>query len=291
MRRSYGLYLLPGAILTVAVIGVPFVMNIGISLTNWQGVGSPSWTGLSNYSKLFSDSQFWQSFEHNLVLLVAMAIIPVVIGLVLAYALFEVIGKRFNPRTAAVLRACIYLPQVLPIAVVGIVWSWILAPQNGALDQFLGKVGLHSLAQDWLGDPKLALLSVGGVMVWFQIGYPLVIFMSGMQRVDPALYEAADLDGARWYRKLWDITLPQIRAELYVVVLTCTIAALKVFPQIFVLTRGGPGGATNVPSYFSYQEFFEKTQVGYGASIATVLTVLILILTAVFVTVQNRTSR
>jgi raffinose/stachyose/melibiose transport system permease protein len=266
-------------------------MNIGISLTNWQGVGSPSWTGLSNYSKLFSDSQFWQSFEHNLVLLVAMAIIPVVIGLVLAYALFEVIGKRFNPRTAAVLRACIYLPQVLPIAVVGIVWSWILAPQNGALDQFLGKVGLHSLAQDWLGDPKLALLSVGGVMVWFQIGYPLVIFMSGMQRVDPALYEAADLDGARWYRKLWDITLPQIRAELYVVVLTCTIAALKVFPQIFVLTRGGPGGATNVPSYFSYQEFFEKTQVGYGASIATVLTVLILILTAVFVTVQNRTSR
>lgn len=287
-RTSYALFLIPSTLLFIGVIGVPFVMNIGISFTDWQGVGSPTWTGLGNYQKLLSDDMFWSSFEHNVVLLIAMAIIPTVIGLILAYSLFDLIAKRFGPRTAAVIRACIYLPQILPIAVVGIVWSWILSPDNGALNTFFTDVGLKSFTQDWLGDPNIALYSVAGVLIWFQVGYPVVIFMSGLQRVDPSLYEAAEMDGASWLRKFWHITVPQIKPEIYVVLLTSSIAALKVFAPIYVLTRGGPGGATNVPSYFSFQNFFEKTQVGYGAAIATVLTLIILVLTAVFLWVQSR---
>ncbi|GAA3646360.1 carbohydrate ABC transporter membrane protein 1 (CUT1 family) [Lentzea atacamensis] len=289
-RGSYLLFLIPGALLLVAVILVPFAMNIGISFTRWQGVGDPKWTGLDNYTRLLGDGTFWSSFQHNLALVVAMAILPTAIGLVIAAALFDVIGKRFGQRAASVLRACVYLPQVLPIAVAGIVWSWILAPQ-GALNEFLGVVGLGSLGQNWLGDPEVALWSVMGVLLWIQIGYPVVIFMAGLQRADPSLYEAAELDGASWWGRFWHVTVPQIRPEVFVVLLTCTIAALKVFGPIYVLTRGGPGGATNVPSYFSFQNFFEKTQVGYGAAIATVLTVLILILTTVFLKVQNRGER
>jgi len=288
MRKSYAPFLIPGALLSLAVIGVPFVMNIYFSFTKWDGVTSPTWTGFDNYNKLFGDETFWSSFEHNVGILVAMAIAPTILGLILAYALFDFISQRFGPRTASVIRACVYLPQVLPIAVVGVVWSWILKPDDGALDKALDTVGLKSLGQDWLGDPKLALYSIMGVMIWFQIGYPLVIFMAGLQRVDPSLYEAADLDGASWIRKFWNITVPQIRPEIFVVLLTCSIASLKVFAPIFVLTRGGPGGATNVPSYFSYQEFFEKTNVGYGSAIATTLTVLILVLTAGFLLVQRR---
>jgi raffinose/stachyose/melibiose transport system permease protein len=289
-RGSYLLFLIPGALLLVVVILVPFVMNIGISFTKWQGVGDPTWIGLDNYTRLFADGTFWASFQHNLALVVAMAILPTAAGLVIAAALFDVIAKRFGPRAASVLRACIYLPQVLPVAIAGIVWSWILAPQ-GALNEFLGGVGLGSLAQNWLGDPDVALYSVMGVLLWIQVGYPVVIFMAGMQRVDPSLYEAAELDGASWWGRFWHVTVPQIRPEVFVVLLTCTIAALKVFGPIYVLTRGGPGGSTNVPSYFSFQNFFEKTQVGYGAAIATVLTVLILILTTVFLKVQNRGER
>jgi ABC-type sugar transport systems, permease components len=96
------------------------------------------------------------------------------------------------------------------------------------------------------------------------------------------------MDGAGWLQKFWHATIPQIKPEIYVVLLTSSIAALKVFAPIYVLTRGGPGGATNVPSYFSFQNFFEKTQVGYGAAIATVLTLIILVLTAVFLWVQSR---
>jgi raffinose/stachyose/melibiose transport system permease protein len=289
-RGSYLLFLIPGALLLVSVIIVPLFMNIGISFTQWSGAGTPKWTGLDNYERLLADEAFWASFRHNVGLVVAMAILPTFAGLVIAAALFDFVGKRFGPRAASVLRACIYLPQVLPIAVAGIVWSWILAPE-GALNEFLAGIGLSALAQNWLGDPDVAPWSVMGVLLWIQVGYPVVIFMAGMQRADPSLHEAAELDGASWWGRFWHVTVPQIRPEIFVVLLTCTIAALKVFGPIYVLTRGGPGGATNVPSYFSFQNFFEKTQVGYGAAVATVLTVLILALTMVFLRVQNRSER
>ncbi|MFC4589405.1 carbohydrate ABC transporter permease [Sphaerisporangium corydalis] len=289
-RRSpgYWVYLVPSAVLLFAVVIVPFLMNIGTSFTRWSGVGTPRWTGLDNYRRLFADATFWASFQHNVALIVAMAILPTLIGLVLASALFDYIGKRFGTRTASALRAAYYLPQVLPVAVAGVVWGWMLHPSYGALNEALEAVGLGALAENWLGDPDFALASVMAIMVWFQLGYPVVIFMAGLQRVDPALYEAAEIDGASWWRRFWHITVPQIRPEISVVLLTCTIAALKVFGPIFVLTRGGPGKATIVPSYFSYQNFFEKANVGYGSAIATVLALVIVIVTFLFLRVQER---
>ena len=289
-RDSYALFLLPGALAFLAIIVLPFVMNTYVSFTDWQGVGSPEWSGLANYRELLDDSEFWASFRHSLSMVVAMAAIPTALGLVLAAALFDYVGKHFGSRIAAVLRACFYLPQVLPIAVAGIVWSWILAPDNGSLNALLKAIGLGSRQQDWLGDPDLALYSVMGVMVWVQLGFPLVVFMAGLQRVDPQLYEAAELDGAGWWRRFWHITLPQIRPEIYVVLTWCSIAALKVFGAVYVLTKGGPGGATDVPSYFSFTTFFEKTQVGYGAAISTVLTVIILALSLIGLRLQERSD-
>jgi len=288
LERGYPLFLLPGAALFLAVIAVPFAMNVWISLHRWQGIGPMTWVGAGNYRRLLTDSVFWSSFWHNVLLILAMAVVPTVLGLVVAAALFDYLGKRFGPRTASVLRACLYLPQVMPLAVMGVVWGWILAPEGGVLNSALRDVGLGSLAHDWLGDPKTALYAIMGVLVWIQIGFPLVVFMAALQRIDPVLYEAAELDGASWSRRLRHVTVPQIRPEFYVVLLMCTIAALKAFAPIYVLTRGGPGYSTDIPSYFSYQNFFEKTQVGYGAATATVLALITLIITAVFVTVQLR---
>ncbi|WP_406436414.1 sugar ABC transporter permease [Streptomyces sp. NBC_00631] len=287
-RDSYALFLLPGALAFLTVVVVPFLMNTGVSFTDWQGVGSPHWSGLANYRELLHDSEFWASFRHSLFMVVAMAAVPTALGLLLAAALFDYIGKHFGTRVAAVLRACFYLPQVLPVAVAGIVWSWILAPDNGSLNALLKAVGLGSRQQDWLGDPDLALYTVMGVLVWVQIGFPLVVFMAGLGRVDPQLYEAAELDGAGWWRRFRHVTLPQIRPEVYVVLTWCTIAALKVFGAVYVLTKGGPGGATDVPSYFSFTTFFEKTQVGYGSAISTVLTVITLALAVLGLRLQNR---
>ncbi|MDY7103808.1 MAG: sugar ABC transporter permease [Actinomycetota bacterium] len=291
VRQGYGWYLLPGLVLFVIVIGLPLIANIGLSFTQWRGVGSPTWIGVDNYTRLFGDDVFWTSFRNNLLLMISIVIIPTGLGLVVAATLYDYVAAKFGPRLSSLFRTGYYLPQLLPIAVAGVVWGWILHPQYGVLNSLLETVGLDSLTHNWLGDKSTALLSVMGVMVWFQLGYPIVIFMAALGRIDPELYEAAELDGASWFRRFRHITVPLIRPEMIVVLLTTTVHSLKVFAQVYVLTGGGPGNATNVPAYFAYQNFFEKAQVGYGASIANVLTVLIVGVMIVFLTAQNREER
>jgi len=290
-QSGYAVYLVPGVIASLAVIVVPLVMTVGISFTRWSGIGEPIWIGFANYTRLARDADFWASFGHILLLILAMAVLPTLLGLVLAAVLFDYVAKHFGNRWAGVFRAGYYLPQVLPVAVTGIVWGWILHPEYGALNRVLNSVGLSRLAVNWLGDPRYALYTVMGIMVWIQLGYPIVMFMSGLQRIDPELYEAADLDGATWWQRFRKITVYLIRPEFYVVLITTTIAALKIFGQVFVLTRGGPSNATLVPSYFAYKNFFEKAQVGYGSAISTVLTVIIIVLAFVFLRLQNRAER
>ncbi|GAA1878230.1 carbohydrate ABC transporter permease [Asanoa iriomotensis] len=289
-RLGYWLYLVPGGLLFLLVIGAPLVGTIYLSLTKWSGVGDPTFIGFDNYTRLFQDEVFWTSFKNTVAMIVAMVVVPTLAGLVLAAVLFDVIGRRFKPRTVNALRAAFYLPQVLPVVVAGIVWGWILRP-DGAFNGLLDAIGLGALRHDWLGDPDTALPAVMGVMIWVQIGYPVVVFMAALQRVDPELYEAAEVDGANWWHRFRAITLAQIRPETFVVALTCTIAALKVFGPVFALTRGGPENATNVPSYFAYYTFFKKLQVGYGSAISTVLTLIIIVVAVVFIWAQYRSER
>jgi raffinose/stachyose/melibiose transport system permease protein len=290
LHQGYGPFLLPGLLLVGLVVGVPFLTNVAVSFTRWTGVGWPRWVGLANYRRAFADATFWASFENNVILILAVTVIPTLLGLAIAVLLYDTVARRFGAGPVSLLKAGLYLPQVLPVAVAGVVWGWILDPSGGALNAALRAVGLPGLTRSWLGDPGTALPSVMGIMVWFQLGYPLVIFMSAVQRIDPQLLEAAELDGARWRHRLHLIS-HLIRPEILVVVLTTTIYALKLFGPIYVLTRGGPGKATIVPSYFAYQNFFEKAQVGYGAAISTLMTLVILALTAVFIRVQARQER
>ncbi len=286
--RSFWVYLVPGGALLTVIVIVPLFWNIYLSFTSWRGVLAPVWVGGENWVRLMQDRDFWTSFLNSIAMIVAMVIVPTLLGLVVAAILFDLVGKKFGARVASFLRATYYLPQLLPVAIGAVVIGWILRPQNGALNTVLQAVGLGSLKHNWLGDPSTALLSIMFVMVWVQIGYPVVIFMAALQRVDPELYEAAELDGAGWFQRFRSITVHIIRPEIFVVTLTCTIAALKVFGPIFTLTRGGPGNATIVPSYYSYNEFFNVQQVGYGATIATALTVVIVLLTIGFIKAQQR---
>lgn len=288
---GFWLYLVPGFALFAIIILIPLGWNIYLSFTEWRGIKPPIWIGLDNWTKLIGDDKFWTSFGNSIWMIVAMVIVPTLLGLLLAAMLFDLIGKKFGSRLASFLRATYYLPQILPIAVAAIVIGWILRPQNGALNLVLKAIGLGSLQHNWLGSPDTALPSIMFVMVWVQIGYPVVIFMAALQRVDPELYEAAELDGAGWFQRFRAITINIIRPEILVVTLTCTIAALKVFGPVYILTRGGPGTSTIVPSYYSYSEFFTNQQVGYGATIATTLSVVIAVLTIVFIQVQNRVER
>lgn len=285
--RGYAVFLAPGLLLSLLFLVVPLLMTFAYSFTQWQGIGTPTWVGLDNYSRLFSDADFWASFRNIVFVIIGMAIVPTLLGLFLSALLFDYIGKKHGDGIVSVLRSGLYLPQVVPVAVTGLMWGWILAPE-GAVNSLLGKAGLTSLAQNWLGDPDFALWAVLAVLVWMQLGYPLVLFLSGLQRIDPELYEAASLDGASWWQRFARITVPMLRPEVYVVLVTTTIAGLKVFAQIFVLTGGGPGNSTLVPSYFAYQNFFERADVGYGSAISSTITLLVLVIAGSFLTRQAR---
>lgn len=288
-QRHYYLFLIPGILYFTILVVIPFFANTVLSFTSWSGVGMPKFVGFANYAKALKDAVFWVSLRNNLLLIIAMTIIPTLIAIVLAVLIFDVVAKRFGQTTANFFRAGFYLPQVITIVVSAYTWKWVFHPNWGAANWALKSFGLPSV--NWLGDPKIAMASIMLMMIWYQIGYPLVIFMSALQRIDPQLYESAAIDGASWWNFLRHITVPQIRAEIYVVVLTTMIDALKIFGPVYAMTMGGPGNATSVAGYFSFKNFFERGQVGYGASVATILSALILVVTVAFITMQSRRER
>ncbi|MBY5350986.1 carbohydrate ABC transporter permease [Rhizobium leguminosarum] len=285
--RSYSLYLIPGTIGFILIVLIPQLANLGLSFTAWKGVGTPRPVGLQNYHRLLTDDQFWGSMYHTLLFIVSMTVIPVCIGLVLAALLFDYVRDQFGEWVSSFFRAGFYLPQILPVTVAGVLWGWILNPV-GVINITLKAIGLDSLAQNWIGDATYALAAVSLVIVWIQVGYCLVVFMAGLSRIDPSLYEAAELDGANWWSRLVTITIPLLAPEIFVVVLTTLIAALKVFAPIFVITAGGPDNATLVPSYLTYYHFFTTQRVGYAAAIAVVQTTLTIALAVIFLRFQSQ---
>jgi raffinose/stachyose/melibiose transport system permease protein len=284
-RGSYYLYLIPGALGFLVVVLIPQIANFILSFMVWKGVGTPRWIGLRNYERLLQDDQFWGSMIHTLLFIISMTIIPVLIGLVLAALLFDYIRDQFGEQISSLFRAGFYLPQILPVTTAGVLWGWILNPL-GVVNTIFKAIGLEPLAQNWVGDATWALPSVSLMIVWIQVGYCLVVFMAGLSRVDPSLYEAAELDGAGWWQRLGAITIPMLAPEIFVVVLTTMIAALKVFAPVFVLTAGGPDNATLVPSYLTYFHFFTTQRVGYAAAIAVVQMVLTVVLAVIFLRFQ-----
>ncbi|MBB4191970.1 raffinose/stachyose/melibiose transport system permease protein [Rhizobium aethiopicum] len=285
--RSYSLYLIPGTIGFILIVLIPQLANLGLSFTAWKGVGTPRPVGLQNYHRLLTDDQFWGSMYHTLLFIVSMTVIPVCIGLVLAALLFDYVRDQFGEWVSSFFRAGFYLPQILPVTVAGVLWGWILNPV-GVINITLKSIGLDNLAQNWIGDATYALTSVSLVIVWIQVGYCLVVFMAGLSRIDPSLYEAAELDGANWWSRLVTITIPLLAPEIFVVVLTTLIAALKVFAPIFVITAGGPDNSTLVPSYLTYYHFFTTQRVGYAAAIAVVQTTLTIALAVIFLRFQSQ---
>jgi raffinose/stachyose/melibiose transport system permease protein len=266
------LYLLPGFMLFVVFVLYPLALTIWYSLHDWSGLGKPTWIGLNNYKKLATDSLFWQGIFHNLLFVVFYTVIPILLGLLLSSILSQ---KWFKGVT--LFRTLLFLPQILPMVLIGIIWRWLYSPVNGPINSFLNAIGLEALAKPWLGDFDWALPSIGLIASWYYYGFCMVVFLAGIQKINPFLYDAASLDGANALRQFWHITLPDLRREISVVSLFTLISALKIFDLIFVTTRGGPGNYTLVTSLYLFNTAFKQKAVGYGASIAVVLTVFTII--------------
>jgi raffinose/stachyose/melibiose transport system permease protein len=267
------LYLLPAFVVYAAFVLVPLGHTIWLSLHQWDGLTPKTWVGLDNYKQLARDPILRDAFKHAFVLIGFYALIPVTLGLVLVAAL-----TRASVRGQAGFRTVLFLPQVIPLVVVAVIWRMIYAPLDGPLNRALEGVGLGALARPWLGDFGLALPAVGLVGTWVMIGLTLVLFMAGVQKIPQSLYDAARVDGAGPLREFLAVTLPNLRGEIAVALTLTTIAALRNFDLIYITTQGGPGNSTSVPAWEVYNRAFQIGQIGMAAAIGFTLACVIFVL-------------
>ena len=284
-RRVGYLYVLPGLLIYAAFVLVPFGHTFWISFHAWDGITPSRWVGLENYRRVFTDPQVRETFTHALVLIGFYAILPLILGLLLAALL-----SRLRVRGISAFRAVLFLPQVVALVAVGIVWRWILGP-DGALNEGLRAIGLGSLARPWLGDFTWALPAVGLVGTWVTFGLAMVLLVAGVQKIPASLYDAARVDGAGPFREFFVVTLPGLRNEIVVVLVLTTTTALRSFDLVYVMTGGGPGTSTSVPSYRLYTAAFQTGEAGLGAAIGIVLALAIFTLAFGITRLGERGSR
>lgn len=279
-------YLLPGLSIYLVFVLYPILETFRTSFFRWDGFSkNRTFVGFENYHLLLSDGLFFKALSHNLIFILFYSFIPIIIGLLLA----SLLGRKSLPGMAF-FRAGLFLPQVLSMVVVGVMWRWIFNPAFGPLNLFLKTIGLNGLARPWLGDFKLALSSVGIIGSWVQYGFCMVLFIAGMQKIPQHLYEAAELDGAGGAAQLIHVTLPGLRAEIGVALITTLVAALRVFDLVYVTTRGGPGEQTLVAAFLVYRSAFQQNRIGYAAAVAAVLTLVIFLVSALILRIQERTE-
>lgn len=263
------LYILPAALIYALFVFIPFIHSIYLSFFKGNGVTRMEFVGIDNYIDIVTNPVLRSAFVHAFELIVFYALIPIAIGLFLASVL-----HRSRIRGVAFYRTALFLPYVIAPTAIAVIWRWILAPR-GPLNSFLEAVGLGALAQPWLGDFTWALPSVGMVGTWVMFGLVLALLLAGVQKIPLELYEAARLDGAGPWMEFWAVTLPGLRYEIVVALVLTVTAALRNFDIIYVMTSGGPGNATVVPSYLVYQQAFKVAQIGAAAAMGTVLIAVI----------------
>ena len=270
--RRHGWFFVIPALATYGLFVLwPLLTSIRYSFYNWDGVAPAQWVGLANYRTVFSDPELLSVLGHAFQLMIYFSAVPVVLGLVVASLM-----KRVVPgRVGAVARTVLFLPQIVPLVAAGIAWSWVLSTQ-GAVNQVLSAVGLGSVTRAWLGDFQFALPAVGVIGIWVLLGFCTVLLLVGMSKIDPALYEASQLDGAGAIREFFSITIPSLRQEIGVCVTVTVISALSAFDIVYIATSGGPGDATMVPGLEIYQLAFYNREVGLASALAVVLMVLVL---------------
>ncbi|WLQ36871.1 sugar ABC transporter permease [Streptomyces castrisilvae] len=262
------LYVAPALVFYGLFVIAPWLHSFWISFWNWNGIGAATWAGLSNYTAVFEEPALRAALTHAFGFIVFYTVVPVILGLILA-ALTSAVPWRAMP----VIRTIIFLPQILPLVAVGVVWKWIYG-EDGPLNQVLRAIGLGSLARAWLGDFTYAFPAVGLIGTWVSTGLCFLLLLSGIGKIEPSLYEAARLDGCGRLREFWHITVPGLRKEIGVACNVTVISALAGFDVVYVMTGGGPGYSTMVPGVQVYQLVFTAGRVGTACALATVLSLI-----------------
>ncbi|MEO0072126.1 MAG: sugar ABC transporter permease [candidate division WOR-3 bacterium] len=292
------LYLLPALVILLAFRIIPILFSVRVSLYDWTMAGPRKFVGLGNYLQVLSDSMFWRSLLNTFWYVIFTVPIMLFLSLFIAVLLNQKI------RALGLYRTIYYLPVVTSIVAVSIVWKWLYNPERGLLNYLLSLVhlgpvrwledprGLISIIlsplkinlPEWLAGPSVALCAIIIMSVWKGLGYNIVIFLAGLQNIPHQYYEAAKIDGAGSFNLFRHITWPLLSPTTFYILIMSTITAFEAFAQVWIMTGpppGGPLGTTKVVMYYFYEQSFELWRLGYGASIAFIAFIIILVLTII----------
>lgn len=259
--------LLPGLLVYTLIAVVPIIQAAYWSLFDWNGSSSMYFLGLDNYREIFSSySDYWNAFKNTMLYVVFCCIGQVGLGFLFA-VLF--INRKF--RFGALFRSALYLPCILAPVVIGFLGLMIYNPRFGLLNTLLSLVGLEHLGRDWLGDPNVVIYALIAIHIWQFIGYYTTIFLAAAQGISPEILEVAEIDGAVGLAKTWYVIIPLLRNTIFVCLTICIAGTMKVFDQIFVMTKGGPGVASEVLALYMYNNTFNRFRYGFGSAISIVI--------------------
>jgi raffinose/stachyose/melibiose transport system permease protein len=262
------LFLLPALVINLLVIGGPGISSLFYAFTSWNGFSSPTFTGLDNFFTLLGDKDFWNAIGHNFIYMAIFLTVPLFMGLVGAFMLSRIRRGR------TIFRVLFFIPYLIASVVNAQIWRNLLDPTSGLASQ-LDKIGIHWLDHIFFfGDSNLALYSVAFVDNWHFWGFLVVLFVAAMQGVDSSQFEAARIDGANAWQEFWHVALPGIRPTLTFALMIISLWSLLAFDYAYVLTAGGPAGASDLVSLLVNRTAFGSLQAGYAAFIALALSVL-----------------
>lgn len=275
------LFLLPSLVLFLTFIGIPVVAAFLISFTQWDLFNPAKFVGLQNYQTLWSDDIFKKVMGNTGYFVLLSVPIQMLLGLLCALALNR------GVRGQTVFRIAYFLPVVTSTIAAALVWAWLFNANFGLVNAALGLVGVGEPPR-WLGSTGWAMPAVIIVSVWQNLGYAMVLFLAGLQNIRTDIYDAAAIDGAKGWRRLWFITLPMLSPTTFFVLIISLIGSFQVFELVFIMTNAGPANATNTLVFYIYQNGFQFYQMGYASAAAMVLFVIVLIITLVQYALQNR---
>jgi multiple sugar transport system permease protein len=265
--------------LAMFVVG-PILAGFGLSFARWDLFGKPAFAGLTNFATLVTDPLFWKALVNTLYYVAL--VVPVEIAVALGLALL-VQGARAG---AAAYRTMFFLPSVLSLAVIGLLWSWLYAPVYGLLNQVLQAGRIPAPA--WLATPEWALPAVAITTIWRNAGYYMAIYIAALQAIPHELHEAAALDGTSAWQRLRHITVPLLSPATFMIGVVATIWAFQVFDLTYIMTRGGPSNATLTLVYYIYLAGFQWGRMGYASALAVALFIVTIALTLGYFASQRR---
>lgn len=267
------LYILPMMVLSFALVYYCIIDTVIVSFTDWDGMSNTfNWVGMKNYLKMFKDKVFWTSVVNNLIFFTGTVFIQALFGFLLAVLLKKkLLGSN-------IFKAIYFMPIAMATSIITAIFKIIMDPTNGALNQFFRAIHLEGLAQNWLGDPKIALISVIIVNIFQWMGFSMITYYAGLMSLPDDVYEAAKIDGAGFFRTTFSITLPMLRGTTNVLIILGIVGSLKTFDIVKLLTGGGPGRSSTVMNTYLYEKAFNDFNAGGAASIGVAILIIALIM-------------